>query len=155
LIQAELGAIELPAIGSISEYSKEKGPTTGKLATAGIEDLSDAGPFTSALDYYKVVADAKFRKAYAQAGEDKQNKLWTLLGLLIFKDIVQNTHLFKENPPNGPFHFNHMDMGMHNILVDEDFNFLAIIDWDFTQSAPVEVNSYPMPFPLVFSDAKS
>lgn len=47
-----------------------------------------------------------------------------------------------------------MDMGTQNILVDEDFNFLAIIDWEFAQSAPWEVNYYPMPFPLVFSNDK-
>lgn len=47
-----------------------------------------------------------------------------------------------------------MDMGTQNILVDGDFNFLAIIDWEFAQAAPWEVNHYPMPFPLVFSDEK-
>jgi hypothetical protein len=47
-----------------------------------------------------------------------------------------------------------MDMGTQNILVDQEFNFLAIIDWEFAQSAPLEVNHYPMPFPLVFSNAK-
>lgn len=47
-----------------------------------------------------------------------------------------------------------MDMGTQNILVDKDFNFLAIIDWESAQSAPSEVNRYPIPFPWVFSDDK-
>lgn len=39
-------------------------------------------------------------------------------------------------------------------FVDQDFNFLAIIDWEFAQTAPWEVNHYPMPFPLISADAK-
>jgi len=42
-----------------------------------------------------------------------------------------------------PFHFNHMDMGIQNILVDDDFNFVAVIDWELAQTAPWEVNHYP------------
>lgn len=45
-----------------------------------------------------------------------------------------------------------MDMGTQNILVDDDFNFLAIIDWEFAQTAPWQVNHFPMPFPLTSSD---
>jgi hypothetical protein len=78
--------------------------------------------------------------------------LFSKLGPFVFKDIVHSSTLFKTG--RGPFHFNHMDMGTQNILVDHEFNFLAVIDWEFAQSAPLEVNHYPMPFPLVFSDAK-
>lgn len=45
-----------------------------------------------------------------------------------------------------------MDLGTQNILIDEAFNFLAIIDWEFAQTAPWQVNHYPMPFPLTSSD---
>jgi len=48
-----------------------------------------------------------------------------------------------------------MDIGAQNILIDQDFDFLAIIDWEFAQTAPWEVNHYPMPFPLVFADANT
>ncbi|TAQ84345.1 hypothetical protein B7494_g7333 [Chlorociboria aeruginascens] len=41
------------------------------------------------------------------------------------------------------FHLDHRDMGMQNILVDQYFNFLTIIDWEF---APWEVIHYAMPF---------
>ncbi|CAI6091429.1 unnamed protein product [Clonostachys chloroleuca] len=45
-----------------------------------------------------------------------------------------------------------MDLGRQNILVDDDFNFIAIIDWEFAQTAPWQVNHYPMPFPLLGLD---
>jgi aminoglycoside phosphotransferase (APT) family kinase protein len=34
------------------------------------------------------------------------------------------------------FPLSHMDLGTQNIIVDNDFNFLAIIDWEFAQTAP-------------------
>ncbi len=44
-----------------------------------------------------------------------------------------------------------MDLGTQNIIVDDDLHLLAIIDWEFAQSAPWQVNRYPMPFPLLDS----
>lgn len=46
-------------------------------------------------------------------------------------------------------------MGPRNILVDQNFSFLAIIDWEFAQTAPWEVNHYPMPFLLISADPKT
>jgi len=48
-----------------------------------------------------------------------------------------------------------MDIGTQNILIDQDFNVLAIIDWEFAQTALLEVNHYPIPFPLISADAKT
>ncbi|KAL8296094.1 hypothetical protein RB601_003649 [Gaeumannomyces tritici] len=45
-----------------------------------------------------------------------------------------------------------MVLGTQNILVDDNFNFLAVIDWEFAQTAPWQVNHYPFPFPLLRSD---
>ncbi len=49
-----------------------------------------------------------------------------------------------------------MDMGIQNILVDDDFNLVTVIDWEFAQLALwEEVNHYPMPIPLLSSDTKT
>lgn len=50
------------------------------------------------------------------------------------------------------FSLSHMDLGTQNILVDHDFNFLSIIDWEFAQTIPWQINHYPMQFPLLNSD---
>lgn len=47
-----------------------------------------------------------------------------------------------------------MDLRAQNIIVDDDFNFLGIIDWEFTQTAPWQVNYYPMPFTVLSPDSK-
>jgi hypothetical protein len=143
-IQAELAAFSFPKIGSISHFSKGTGATIGKLSVAAVEGLSNEGPFTESWSYFSAIADS--RRQQALKDEVDSSNVFKILGPFVFKDIVQNTPIFK-TIGNGPFHFNHMDMGTQNILVDEDFNFLAIIYWEFAQSAPWEVNHYPMPFP--------
>ena len=149
-IQAELATFLFPQIGSISHYSKDTGTTIGKLSIAASEGLLNEGPFAEAFDYFSTIADARFRQACKD--DVHGSNLFKRLGPFVFQNIVQNTPIFKTC--RGHFHFNHMDMGAQNILVDGTFNFLAIIDWEFAQAAPWEVNHYPMPFPLVFSDEK-
>lgn len=122
-----------------------------KLSMAASEGLSNEGPFFDSWNYFSAIADTRLQQALKD--EVDGNSVFKMLGPSVFQDIVENTPIFK-TIENGPFHFNHMDMGTQNILVDEDFNFLAIIDWEFAQSAPWEVNHYPMPFPLVFSNDK-
>ncbi|KFY94495.1 hypothetical protein V500_03236 [Pseudogymnoascus sp. VKM F-4518 (FW-2643)] len=150
-IQAKLATLSFRMIGSISHFSKDTGATIGKLSMAASEGLSNEGPFFDSWDYFSAIADARLQQALKD--EVDGSSVFKMLGPFVFQDIVQNTPIFK-TIENGPFHFNHMDMGTQNILVDEDFNFLAIIDWEFAQSAPWEVNHYPMPFPLVFSNDK-
>jgi hypothetical protein len=152
-VQAELATFTFPQIGSISHFSKDTGAIIGKLSTAVAEGLSDEGPFTEAGDYFTAVTEAKFRQACKNDIANDGSNIFTRLGPFVFEDIVYNTALFKTG--GGPFHLDHMDMGTQNILVDQYFNFLAIIDWEFAQTAPWEVIYYPMPFPLIFADAKT
>ncbi|KEZ43205.1 Uncharacterized protein SAPIO_CDS4880 [Scedosporium apiospermum] len=128
--QAELAAFTFPSIGSISQFPTEKGPIIGKLATASSDGLPTAGPFQSGWSYFNALAEARL----TQARKENASKI------------------FKDPDDQGPFHFNHMDMGIQNILVDDDFTILAIIDWELSQSVPWAVNHYSMPIPLIHSD---
>ncbi|KAK0703055.1 hypothetical protein B0T26DRAFT_489421 [Lasiosphaeria miniovina] len=49
---------------------------------------------------------------------------------------------------------NHTDLGTKNTIVDDHFSFVAIIDWEFAQTAPWQANPSPMPFPLLGSDTE-
>jgi hypothetical protein len=51
------------------------------------------------------------------------------------------------------FPFKPHGYGTQNILIDTEFNFFAIIDWECAVRA-LGVNHYPMPFPLLSSDAE-
>ncbi|KAI1171918.1 hypothetical protein F4777DRAFT_590914 [Nemania sp. FL0916] len=136
-VQAELATIVFPQIGSFSSFSKSGEPIIGKLASASTGELEDAGPFSRSVDYFTSLANAATKKTAIR------------LGAFVFFDIVTSTDLFGGAEPDGPFPLNHMDLGTQNILVDNDFNFIAIIDWEFAQSAPWQVNHYPMPFSLL------
>ncbi|KAF2013272.1 hypothetical protein BU24DRAFT_442411 [Aaosphaeria arxii CBS 175.79] len=145
-IQAELATFSFAQIGSISHFPTDGQdvPTIGPLAAAVAENFSSGGPFATSQQYFAAVGEARYtsaRKDISEAGELGESDRFCVLGAFIFCDIVFNTELFKDRMSS--FHLNHMDMGTQNILVDDDFNFLAIIDWEFAQTAPVQVNHFP------------
>ncbi|KAK4146978.1 uncharacterized protein C8A04DRAFT_34528 [Dichotomopilus funicola] len=153
--QAELATFTFPQIGSISQYSTDTGPIIGAIATSWIDSLPAAGPFHSGWDYFVAVSKGLVAQALEKKRSGMENNQFATLGPLIFRNIVRDTEIFKGDLNQGPFHSNHMDMGMQNILIDDDFNFVAVIDWELAQSAPWEVNHCPMPIPLISSDRET
>lgn len=133
-VQAELATLAYPQIGTICSVSETGDPIIGKLAAG---ELMKLGPFSRASDYFTALGDAA------------TNNTATRLGAFVFLDIVETTDMFGRSVTEEFFPFNHMDFGTQNILVDEHFNFVAIIDWEFAQTAPWQVIHYPMPFPLL------
>jgi hypothetical protein len=153
-VQAELATLTFSQIGSISDVSEIGNAVIGKLSTAAADGLVDHGPFSDAAEYFIAIGQARFFNTCINPSPDPID-IFLKLGAFVFLDIVRTTDLFI-SPKNGEyFHFNRMDMGTQNILVDDDFNFLAIIDCEFAQTAPRQVNHYPMPFPLLSSDAET
>ncbi|CAK7264334.1 hypothetical protein SEPCBS119000_000940 [Sporothrix epigloea] len=150
-MQTEIATISLPGIGSIAAVSPEGKPVLGRLASAKAEGLLEEGPFETSAAFFRAVADAGVRLVPPKSAADSAIS-WKDLGRLVFFDIVQNTALYEDDCEKFPL--NHMDLGTQNILVDDDFNFLAVIDWEFAQTAPWVVNNYPMTFSLTESDAE-
>lgn len=143
-VQAELATLAYPQIGSICSISPSGDPVIGSLAASSTAELRDAGPFSKAVEYFGAVANAA-------AGKPDSS---VRLGALVFRDSLDKTTLFGDMDTIEQFPLNHMDLGTQNIFVDDQFNFLAIIDWEFAQTAPWQVNHYPMPFPLLASDTE-
>jgi len=141
-VQAELATLTYPQIGSICSVSETGEPVIGKLAAYSVGEIKDPGPFSTATEYFTAIANASI---------DKQDPS-VRLGAHVFGDILSKTTLFEGS---GSFPLNHMDLGTQNILVNDDFDFIAIIDWEFAQTAPWQVNHYPMPFPLLDSDIET
>lgn len=144
-VQVELGTLTLPNIGSICAISPSGEPVVGRVAASSYVDRRDAGPFSRSLTYFTAVANAMAGKLHSS----------TKLGALVFRDILNKTTLFGEMSTIEQFPLNHMDLGTQNILIDDSFNFIAIIDWEFAQTAPWQVNHYPMPFPLLGLDTEA
>ncbi|KAF4510955.1 hypothetical protein G6O67_002799 [Ophiocordyceps sinensis] len=151
MAQVQLASLAFPRIGSITSITESGEPVIGKLSTAAAEGLVPQGPFSTATQFFTAIGQASFRKAKLRDEKRNQNSShFSRLGALVFLDIVQTTGLFEASQAYYPL--NHMDLGTQNIIVDDDFNFLAIIDWEFAQTAPWQVYHYPMPFPLLWPD---
>lgn len=149
-MQAELATLAYPLIGSISSLSLTGEPVIDRLATAATEGFGHSGPFSTTAEHFSTVGQAAVDKF--DTSVDGSPMAFSRIGASVFCDIVSKTTLFKDSGTERLFPLNHMDLGTQNILVDDDFNFLAIIDWEFAQTAPWQVNHYPMPFPLLKSD---
>lgn len=153
-VQVELATLAYPRIGSISSVSRTGEPVIDKLASSSAQGLRCHGPFSSTAEYFTAVADAAISKLDLSDTYSNHVLSFTILGAFVFRDIVRNTTLFEDSDTERLFPLNHMDLGTQNILVDDKFNFRAVIDWEFAQTAPWQVNHYPMPFPLVESDTE-
>ncbi|KAK8097403.1 hypothetical protein PG984_016542 [Apiospora sp. TS-2023a] len=151
MTQAQLATLKFPGIGSICSITELGEPVIGRLSTAAAEGLVRQGPFLSSTDYFTAMGEAALRRV-RNRDQDRDETPFDELGPLVFLDVVKNSGLFDGCPERYPL--NHMDLGLQNIIVDDDYNFLAVIDWEFAQTAPWQVNYYPFPFPLLDSDER-
>jgi hypothetical protein len=69
------------------------------------------------------------RFANREAASSDGEPPWAVLGTFVFHDIVHGANIYQSTGNISEiFPLNHMDLGTPNILVDDDFNFLAVID---------------------------
>lgn len=105
------------------------------------------GPFDTAVEFFEAWANhAKFRQ-----DEDKVLKLMNghpLAGELL-QSIKAFPSLIKEKADvltkrnHGPFPVCHRDFLHSNIIVNDNFEALAIIDWEHASTLPVELLNFP------------
>ena len=142
-IQAEIATLVHSQIGSIHSLSEKGEPIIGKLAASSVVgDLSNSGPFSEPREYFTSLANA---------AANKTNQMMKLGGY-VFRDSIEQTDFFSGTASIKQFPLTHNDLGPQNILMDDDFNFIAIIDWEFAQTATWQINRYLMPFPLLGLD---
>lgn len=151
-VQVELATLTFPKIGSISSLSPTGEAIIGNIASASGEGFEDTGTFNNSADYFAAAGQAAVRRFKSIVNEDKS---FAEIGALAFCNIVSKTAIFQDMGLEGSFPLNHMDFGTQNIIVDDDFNFLATIDWEFAQAAPWHVNHYPMLFPPLGSQERT
>jgi hypothetical protein len=129
--QAQLATLAYPLIGSITSIDELGEPVIGKLSTAAADGVMPEGPFSTAVEYFTAIGKAALRRIVREEDSDSQDLVKSSrLGAFVFLDIIQKTDLFAG--PDGLFPLNHMDLGTQNIIVDDELNFLGIIDWEFT-----------------------
>ena len=82
------------------------------------------GPYSTATEYYRAWAAANMSKPGATS--DFPSRIETIASMISKND-------------NGPFRLIHPDFGHNNIIVDDDFNMLSVIDWEYSFVGPPEL----------------
>ncbi|KAK4121074.1 hypothetical protein N657DRAFT_636113 [Parathielavia appendiculata] len=155
-VRRKLPAVTVPCVyayeGPGSPFAADAGAVSAAIHRVR-RGASSPRTFSNIAEHFTAVGEAALSKLNLHAGDtDGGTQFLPQLGALVFLDIFRNTPLFADDCPKAAFPLNHMDLGTQNILIDDAFNFLAIIDWELAQTGPWRVNHYPMPFPLLWSD---
>ncbi|KAL5365393.1 hypothetical protein BJX96DRAFT_181678 [Aspergillus floccosus] len=139
-IQVQMASVRLPKIGSITRRNDNSfgvGPIPGF-----------GGPFSTAGDFFKEWAkQAKF----PLSDEDIRNYMANGPGEEIIRSIenflssLQNlANNISVDNDRGPFPLYHHDFYQSNIIVDDKFRILGIIDWEGASTVPWELVEPPL-----------
>ena len=55
---------------------------------------------------------------------------------ILFKHLIS---VYGQNSSRGPFSLTNRDFGAHNLLVNDNFEIIGVIDFDGVMAAPIEV----------------
>ncbi|CAD6565669.1 MAG: hypothetical protein ASARMPREDX12_006713 [Alectoria sarmentosa] len=146
--QTEISSITFPKIGAIvklQDGTYDVGPLPGL-----------GGPFITATEYFEAWArSAKFVETL-----DRVKQIWgdgyeeIIAQIVNFPPRVGELASKIAARDQGPFPLFHVDFGHNNIVVDDDYNVLGVIDWEHASSVPWERIYFPwtlsvVPAPMV------
>ncbi|VUC23493.1 unnamed protein product [Clonostachys rosea] len=143
-IHVDLSKIQLPKIGTIISMNADGTFQQGPIPGIG-------GPFDTATDFFRAWATKK----HFGASDDR---LRALCGPYA-DEIVPSVASFKKSVADiakmisiaydkGPFPLCHGDFGHNNIIVDNKYHILGVIDWESAFAGPWEIFGE---FPLTVS----
>jgi hypothetical protein len=131
-IQATVASFRFPKIGSLYHD-----PDTDEFYI-GPELQTGRGPWISSTQYYDDLVDHLLKSA-STSDELKRSQSFMLPSIL---GHLMRTH---QEEKSGPFRLTNRDFGAHNILVNDNFDIVGVIDFDGVMAAPLEaVAQYPI-----------
>lgn len=150
-ILAQMRQLEFPSAGFlVPDPSGGPDPAMGPLSSIHINEMQVQGlrtvapkaPFTSATDFishqFNVMTEAYRLPMSEQSLETARLEVFAL------KHLERELSRFIDaNWDKGPFVLSHLDLRWPNIMVDDDLNILAIIDWEWTGSIPRQLFTPP------------
>lgn len=125
-IQIDLARCRFDSIGSLRFNEKDNGFCIGPETVTGL------GPWKSSFAYH---IDAAEHALKSSASRDELSSRHSFAVPLVFKDLV--TRFCSDD--TGPFSLTNRDFGFHNVLVDDNFSIIGVIDLDGIMAAPKEV----------------
>ena len=125
-IQVELARCRFDGIGSLQFNEEDNGFFIGPEIVTGL------GPWKSSFAYYNDAAEHALKSS---ASRDKLSSKHSFAVPVVFKDLVARFCA----DDTGPFSLTNRDFGFHNVLVDNNFSIIGVIDLDGIMAAPKEV----------------
>ena len=138
VVQTEISSITFPKIGAIIRLED------GTYDVGPLPDLG--GPFDTVTEYLEAWAEAAesrftdFSQAEVCCGQYYNEILIQIanfprkLGEVAASIPIRN---------HGPFPLFHPDFGHNNMIIDDDYNILGVIDWEHACSLPWECMRFP------------
>ncbi|KAH7327546.1 hypothetical protein BKA65DRAFT_567073 [Rhexocercosporidium sp. MPI-PUGE-AT-0058] len=132
-IQVELSSFRFELIGWL--YQDEK----TEEFFIGPEIETGKGPWETSMDYYSDLASHALKVCVSDGEVDVQTSASFALPIL-FEHLIA---LYGKDG-TGPFSLTNRDFRAHNILVNDEFKIIGVIDFDIVMAAPIElVAQYP------------
>ncbi|KAL9584168.1 MAG: hypothetical protein Q9212_002285 [Teloschistes hypoglaucus] len=129
-IMIELASIRLPKIGSIIRNN-----TDSESFVVGPVVDTESGPYDSAAAFYADYPQALSKSLEEEAGpingQEELVQAFQSLAASFPPPTMRSRQGFTED-----FGLLNYDLGPNNIIVDRDFNVLAVIDWDSVITVP-------------------
>ncbi|KAM4058868.1 hypothetical protein HRG_008249 [Hirsutella rhossiliensis] len=126
--------------GAAPHWRVTSGPLTFKMneveRMGGVQVGSSDGPFDLAVDYFQALADQSLSHLLNnhRASRDEQELLDDHKSICVLRSLAEHFS------PNGSIDSEHKlfcdDLRFGNILVDESYRIVAVLDWEFCYVAP-------------------
>ncbi|KAK1242846.1 hypothetical protein MKX08_005658 [Trichoderma sp. CBMAI-0020] len=131
---AQLSTILLPKIGTIVSVNADGTCQQGPIPGLG-------GPFDTAREFFKAWADrTKFGMTDEQLREACGPHAAEIIpSVLSFAKSIGKLADTLSARDHGPFPLCHGYFGQNNIVVDDNYNILGVIDWEMAFAAPWEI----------------
>lgn len=104
-------------------------------------------PFTTSSSYYQSLAETEFMHLTTQRNDaigSEQDCCSKYMARRLFCKLAAESRLHNHTTPNsGPFKLFCDDLRPTNILLDDNMKIIAVIDWEFTYTAPAEFSFIP------------
>lgn len=160
-IYIQLRRLEFPSIGCLTRsadgFCVSKKTVSIDLNSQELEGLRPSeiqasyydrggGRLTSANDYAAMlldIADNAFAKGQGTVWEQDQGED-ALYHLYIFRKFAQEW--VNDRLDHGPFVLFHSDLEPYNLLVDDDMNIKAVLDWEWSRVVPLQYFIPPLWF---------
>ncbi|KAI9764063.1 MAG: hypothetical protein M1835_007654 [Candelina submexicana] len=135
-IMVQMAACRFDKIGGINYDEK-----TGEF-NIGVDVETGRGPFSTPKEYFQAVCDREFefqvdRHVLRQRKMTKNLSKMDFMLPLLFKELMPA--VLDAESDEATFGLANLDFGVHNILIDEQYNILAVIDLADVISAPLHV----------------